>query len=299
MRLRMFVFTATLVAANSALPAFADELLAPLSGSVMTLSLADRQNAYYRLTKDSSLTVTAAGPGWLSAVVRLALPVGYKDSASYRILVMDGSDTVKDFRGASVADNVEWIGLKEHPSELHKFSFPVSEKQKTFQYRLLSSDVPVAGVRFLLRRPSPHARESPLYPLAMDRMLVLIYKDRRLDFHLATTAKPVKVRVIGPTRLRAVTRLVFGPTMKGEQKYALDVQVDKDHIRQEKLSTTKAVNDVWDEESQWVPGKSQTVYVEIPKGEHNVTFTPSATDAPGVALRFTLPSQDAGNETKD
>jgi len=130
-------------------------------------------------------------------------------------------------------------------------------------------------------------------------MLTLIYNEKRLDFHLATVAKPVKLRVIGPTRLRMVTRLIYGSTMKGTQKYALALALDQNSLKPEEFSTSKAINSQFEEESDWVPGKSRTAYIVIPDGEHELTVTPQATDAPGVALRFTLPAEDVTNEDKD
>ena len=277
----------------------ADELLAPIHGTVISLSIGDKQSTYYRLPSDSALDVTATGPGWLSGIVRLVLPPSFADSAAYRILVTSDADTVRQFSDTVGTADAEWIGTKEQPSMLRKFSFPISEKSRTYRFRLLNSSGYDAAVRFLLRRPAPHSKESPLYPTAMDRTLTLLYRERRLDFHLATATAPVRVHVIGPTKLRIVTRLVFGPTMKGSQKYALGLVLDKVPLRKEELSTTKAVTGEFEDEPNWLPGKSKTVYVTIPSGEHDLTISPAATDAPGVAMRFTLPSDPGNDADKD
>ncbi len=268
-----------------------DELLAPIRGSIVNLSINEKQSTYYRLHTDSTLEVTAAGPGWLSAIVRLILPPGATDSASYRVVVTAGADTMKQFSDTVGTADAELVGSKELPTTSRKFSFPISEKLRTYTFRLLNNGGRDAAVRFLVRRPSAHAKEQPLYPIAMDRSLTLLYHERRLEFHLATAQKPVKVRVIGPVRLRIVTRLVFGPTMKGLQPYALDMTLDKEKLKVEELSSTKAVSSEFEDEKEWLPGKSRTVYVAIPSGEHDLTIAPKATGAPGVAVRFTLPSE--------
>lgn len=297
---RRLFFLVLVMTALVAFSADASELLAPTSGTVLSLNIAGRQSAYYRLALDSTLEVKASGPGTLTAIVRLALPAGFvKDSAHYRVLVQSGVDTARDVRTTTASADAEWVGQTEQPGLSRKFSFTVETGLHTYHVRLLEADGPYCGLRFQLARPAPHADQSPLYPVAMDRTLTLIYHERRLDYHLATPTKPVKVRAIGPTRLRVVTRLVYGATMKGTQKYALNLALDAKPLKPEELSTTKAVNSEFEEEGEWVPGKSRTIYVAIPPGEHELGVTPTSTDAPGVALRFTLPADDVGNEEKD
>lgn len=300
MHLRSIGVLIVAVLACLSIPAFSAELLAPMSGTVLSLDIAGRQSPYYQMATGTPLEFSITGPGTATAIIRLALPANFdSDSARYRVVVMEGTDTVRDVSTSTVAADAEWTGVDEQPSLLRKFSFKVPDGQHRFHITLVSTDVSYAGIRLLLKRAAAHASESPLYPVAMDRMLTLIFNEKRLDFHLATSPKPVRVRVIGPTRLRVVTRLVYGPTMKGSQKYALNLQLDHNPLKPEELSTTKAINSEFEEESEWVPGRSRTIYVVIPDGEHDLTITPQLTDAPGVALRFTLPSEDVSNEHKE
>ena len=300
MRLMGFVLANLIGILIPTLPAHSAELLAPVSGTVISLDIAGKQSSYYHLAAGQPLAFSVAGPGTASTIVRLALPESFDaDSARYRVAVLEGTDTVRAVSTSTAPADAEWVGLKEGVTLLRKFSFTVPEGQHNYQFMFESGDASFAGLRLLLKRASPHAGDSPLYPVAMDRMLTLIYNEKRLDFHLATTAQPVKLRVIGPTRLRMVTRLVYGSTMKGTQKYALVMALDKNPLKPEEFSTTKAINSQFEEESDWVPGKSRTAYIVVPDGEHELTVTPQATDAPGVALRFTLPAEDVTNEDKE
>jgi hypothetical protein len=118
------------------------------------------------------------------------------------------------------------------------------------------------------------------------------FKERLLDFFLADNSKPVVVEVIGETSLRVISRLAYSGVMKGPQKYTLIIILDGKELRREPLATEKSVNAEYTNHKEWSVGESRTTYVDIPSGKHKVQFQLSETDAPAVAVRFTVPQED-------
>jgi hypothetical protein len=119
-------------------------------------------------------------------------------------------------------------------------------------------------------------------------------KEKVLDFFLADSAKPVRVRVIGPTRLRIVTRLAYSGVMKGPQKYSAEVDIDSKPVTRQALETSKSPATYFTNHKEWSVGESRTIYVDVPAGKHEVSVRLGSSAAPALAMRFTIPSEDIG-----
>ncbi len=143
-------------------PAGASERLVPTGGSVLTLDAAGQRSTYYRLQQDSVLELKASGPGALTVIVRLALPVGFgRDSAHFRMVVTLGADTARDVRVTTTADVGEWVGRAEQPSVSQTLSLPVQEGRHAYRFHLSEADGPYAGLQFLLKRSTPRGPAAP------------------------------------------------------------------------------------------------------------------------------------------
>ncbi len=266
--------------------------VAPESGELMTLDIAGKQSTYYRIQKDSSLFVTLSGPGTLTGIVRLITPSETHTNVTYTLIVSDGKKLVKTLNSTTSSSQWNWLGNSEGAGKSRKFHVRIGEGKHRLRFSLKNTLASAAGIRFNFDKSSPHVGESPLYPLSMREQVTVQVRERSLDYAIMDAETPVTVRIIGPTRLRIVSRLLYSGLMKGPKQYSIVSRMDNRKLPAKKLKTKKSFTTKIINHPEWISGRSRTFYVPIPEGEHVVSFRMSAMEAPGVALRFSIPKED-------
>ncbi len=264
----------------------------PESGELMTLDIAGKQSAYYRISRDSSLFVTLSGPGTLTGIVRLITPSEMHTPVTYTLIVSNGEKLVKTLNSTTSTSQWHWLGNSAGVGKSRKFHVRIGDGKHRLRFLLKNTLASGAGIRFNFDKSSPHVGESPLYPLSMREQVTVQVRERSLDYAIMDVEKPVTVRVIGPTRLRVVSRLLYSGLMKGPKQYSIVATMDKRELPVKELKTRKSFTTKIINHPEWISGRSRTFYVPIPTGEHVVSFRMSAIEAPGVALRFSIPKED-------
>ena len=117
-----------------------------------------------------------------------------------------------------------------------------------------------------------------------------------IAYYVSSQTHPVQLRVIGPTKLRISTRLNYDSTMKGEQKYSVSVWEAEKKLKLKPLSTTKSVGVHYKEMSNYIPGKVNAFFIDIPNGEHIYKFNVGETNSKSVSMKFSIPQKDLKNE---
>ncbi len=258
----------------------------------MTLDIAGKQSAYYRIWNDSSLYVTLTGPGTLTGLVRLITASLSEEPTTYTLIVSEGERLIKTLNSSTSASQWSWLGSKEAAGKSRKFHVRINDGKHRIKFSLRNTVASGAGIKFTFDKSSPHVGEAPLYPLAMKEQVTVQVRERPLDYAVMDAETPVKVRVIGPTRLRVVSRLLYSGLMKGPKQYSVVSEMDGKRLPPDKFKTKKSFTTKIINHPEWISGQSRTFYLPIPKGEHVVIFRMAAIEAPGVALRFTIPRED-------
>jgi len=290
---RICLFVALLFV--GAVHARASDLIAPERGRVMTLIIGGKHSTYYHLAADTASYLTVTGPARLTFIVRLAPALPSADTLAYSMVVSSGGQILETVSTTTGPIDWHWLNSDRGVCKSRKFSVSIPEGTHRLKVELKNTDVPDAGVRYMLSSGSPHGSETTLYPTGMAEAVTVLLKEKPLDYFIATAEKPVEVRVVGPTRLRAVTRLVYSGTMKGPQRFGLDVREDGKPVPSEALITKKSLAANFPDHPEWSIGESRTVYFPIAAGEHDLTLRLTGTDAPGLAVRFTIPKEDIEN----
>jgi hypothetical protein len=269
-------------------------LLAPERGSQLMLVIGDKVTPFYRLDVDSGTYVNVTGPGELRLVTRFSLPAGVTSEATWRVEVSEGTKQLTSVDRTTAVSDLIWQGLPSRPCELFKFSLNVPEGVHRYRIGLSSSIKSFAGVRCLFSADGPVEPKSAVYPIEMVEATSVSLKEKTLDFFLADSVRPVTVRVIGPTKLRIVTRLAYSGLMKGPQKYSAVLTLDGKPIDRAALVTTKSPSTYFTNHKEWSVGESKTVYADVPLGTHEVSVRLGSSPAPALAVRFTIPKEDIG-----
>lgn len=267
-------------------------LLTPEGSERLSLIIGDNESPYFRLGVDSTTYLKVTGPGTLTLVVRFSFPGSVGADPSWEIKVSEGGKQVAELDTAIAASASAWKESAARPGESVKLSVNVPEGEHRYQIGLTSTVKAFAGVRYLFSSVVGHQAKSAVYPVDMLEATSVSVKEKLIDFFIADSARPVKVRVIGPTRLRIVTRLAYSGVMKGPQKYSVLVDLDGVSAVHPALQTSKSPSSYFTNHKDWSVGESQTIYVDVPQGTHEVSVRLGSSSAPALAMRFTIPQED-------
>ena len=202
----------------------------------VTVNVGDKPRAYFRVTPTRPLSVVVVGPARVQVVSRAEIPRGAK-LATYHMAVTE--------RGAILEESQTETGASEQTTAAgsvvgkgRKLGFDVPPGRHNLRVEMEG----VASVLVRLRVAGPQSSEDmiSLTPFEATRSVVVAEGEKLISYYSALPGKPVKVRVVGPTRLELLTRLDFDSTMRGTQRYKLVLTVDGRPLRTEMLSTTKA-----------------------------------------------------------
>ncbi len=267
----------------------------PTPGNKISLEVSGKESEYFILEKNNSLELKVNGPTNLRVISRLNFPPGVSGSAQYGLEIKENNHLVKSYSTTSEPSSAVYKSRPGIPGKSRKFTFEVPQGSHRYiiQPIKVSSEV---HLRFLIQSAQAKSGWSSITPTQYDQVVIAILKEKPWSYYTCTSRKPVQVKVIGPTRLRVVTRLNYESNMKGQQKYQLLVEENGKTINRQGLETTKSLTVSYQNLKTVVPGKSKTFFLEVSGGQHTYNFRLAEGLANSVSLRFSIPEKDLNNE---
>ena len=286
----VLVLVLTLAAAAHAAVRF----LQPEGGERIYLTVAGKSRLYFKTDAGVSARVDAVGPGELKLIVRAIPRASDMTAVAYTITVSEGKRELKRATVETVPIATRWTDTEQSATQSRSLTLVLPEGEHRLDVRLDSKDAVAAGIRYVFRGAG--GQLSPLQAGGGTETVVILVKEKPLDYYVTDASHALDVDLIGPTSIRVVSRLVFPDGARGEQNYAVTVERNGEPLMERSFVTTKSDVTECEEHPDWILGKSRTFKVDIPKGKHRVLFRPSKTSSPGVALRLSIPSEDITNE---
>jgi hypothetical protein len=270
-------------------------ILTPENGEQISLVLGDQESVYYRLASDSSARISVTGPGALTLLIRASIQTSTGPSVRWSMNVEEVGRVVTSVDTVYVPSGSNWKDFPLRPSEGFRLHVNVPEGSHSYRITFKTPGRGFAGIRYLFSTGEGHQAKSAIYPIDMLGATSVALKEKEIDFFLADSARAVKVKIVGPTRLRIVTRLAYSSTMKGTQKYSVATDLDGKSTGRIPLETSKSPATYFTNHKEWSVGESRTIYMDIPAGTHEVAVRLASTSAPALAMRFTIPKDDIGD----
>lgn len=270
-------------------------LLHPASGERLWLPVKGKNRGYFKIESGQSATIQARGPGEIKCFVRAVTRAGGPATVGYSVTVTEGNHRLKTVQTETVPSSTKWKDRDEFATKSRNFTLSIPKGDHQLKITFESKDVKAAGIRYVFHEASPRPEQQLLQAAGKRESITLIVKEKPLDYYVADSQSPVEVRVIGPTRLRVVSRLICPSGARDDQHYTLKLDRDAQPLPDKAFVTTKSAVVVCERHPEWILGKSRTFYVDVAAGPHVVVLRPSSGDAPGVALRFSIPKQDVAN----
>lgn len=269
-------------------------MLRPEHGERMWLHVAGKDRLYFRLDAGDTAAVLVQGPGLLKLIVRGVDP-SEGDSTSYSLRVFDNGAGLDSVKIHPVLNEVDWKGRDERSTKAHRVPLHLPSGRHLIRVALAGTGVQAAGVRYSFRKGGAAEAETEFQASGARESVQVLVKEKSRDYYVTDGDSPVTLDLIGPTRLRLVSRLIFRPGARGRQAYQLDLEQDGAALPSQAFDTTKSSVAECVSHPDWILGKGKTAYLDIPKGPHRVRVRAANNESPGVAVRFSIPEKDLAN----
>ena len=268
--------------------------IVPANCSPIALTISGKDRDYCLVGKNAPVHFQLDGPGKLTIISRLKLPLAGSGFEKYTLRLKEGGREVKSQTTQTDRSEAAFQGSDGLPGKSRKLI--VSVPEGSFTYELSLEDSPLqAAVRIQLQ-PSKRQKLIALEPLSYDRIVTANVKENRLVYYVASKVRPVKLRVVGPAALTVSVRLNYDVSMKGKQKFSVLVQEGGTTVKQAALNATKSTGLSYEEWRDVVPGKAVDFVIPVSNGEHTYTFSLGETAGQSVSLRFSIPKKALTNE---
>ena len=249
---------------------------------------------YYAIDADDPLSLSVPGPTTLTLMVRLVFTQGMPDTAAYGIEVSEGKALLKKHWTTTRRGNDAFVPAgPKVPGLSRKLSVEIPEGAHALTIALLGKDAQAAAARFYIPgnyRADEYASIAPLDPR---ETVTALAEEKQIAYYLVDADKPLTVRIVGPTKLRVLSRLTFDEGLRGKRRYALRVEEEGRLVREDMLFTTRSTSVVFTDRQEIVPGKDKVTLIDVPKGVHSFTVRLGAgSESPLAAVRFTIPKGD-------
>ena len=282
--------------------AFASEwkLIKPVGGKKDILEINGKKRSYWKLDKDNSLVVKTVGPGELKVYTRMELNQKQNEGVYSFITLIDGE------RQPLAARATEYSKSAKNPKQKNQrlgksrtifYDIPPGEHEYRFKVSEDSKDVIYA--RFLVSNQHEEEISYIAYlPRSFPEEVRITVKEREYIYYRSNRSEHIELEVIGPTRVKCVSRLEFDHSIRGIKPYRVQVSQNDQVILTDFFNAKISGTASYSEKSDKVLGKGEIFYIDVPEGKHRYRISTPDPDI-SVIFRFYLPEKDLGNEDKN
>lgn len=267
----------------------------PHSGSRTTLTVDGKKRTYHPLNIKKPVVVKVTGPTTLRLVTR-AECLGEETIYSF-LVTRDGAKRYHIARVTSPDPEVHAEGnsrVKLGSSRTATFKVPAGEH--TYEISLPAGAKGGVYVRpMVLESAKSPASYVAFLPKSFAEEVRVAVREAEYLYYRGAQNKPLELEVVGPTKLKIVSRLEFDYTMRGEKSYRVQVVEGGKVMATKVLKAKPSALASYVGKSTRVLSEGSTFYLKVPTGRHAYQLT---LPDPGVSavFRFYLPQKDLGNE---
>ena len=117
--------------------------------------------------------------------------------------------------------------------------------------------------------------------------MVLVSHETEYGYYKSIENHPVQCEIIGPGRIKVLTRYLYTQEMMGNQHYSVSVSIDAGKPTIYEFETQPSTVAFFRTDSDIVPSKAGKIEIEIPPDSHNVIISP--TNSNPIAVRILIP----------
>lgn len=268
-------------------------------GKATKIQVKGRDWTYYRLDKSHPLEISIEGPVELRFITRMDMEQNKSgQKIDYKIYCKTDDKKTHFTLSAVISKGIEFSAAgsgKIGAGEDFDLSLPAGEHK--IRLYLAKEDKSVIYVRPLQekKRVSSGTKRVAMDPQEYTKQVKILIKESQYDYFRAGNQDSLKLRIIGPTTIKAFSRLEYDVTMNGEKNYRLQVFEDGSLKNTFLLNTIISQTAVYMEpNTDKILSRGDDFYLEVPKGVHEYTFRVLDSGRSSL-LKFYIPEKDLKN----
>jgi len=258
------------------------------------ISVGGKELTYYQFSEDEPIAFSVEGPTRVKVLTRVRVP-NDRESVEYGVSVsMDGVHQETIQKEAYPKDGAFYVAFNHfRPGVIRRVYIDVPTGRHGFELGVVGGHV--VDARLFESAESKPSLVS-IAPTVYDAVETLYYRDKELTYYLLTVDAPIVLDVVGPTRVKVNTRLLYDATMLGEQSYVVGVKEGTQPECLYRIDAEPSQTVVLRDRNDAIPGALRHFRLDVPSGAHTYEFRLVDTVAGGLAVKFYIPRGDLTNE---
>lgn len=261
----------------------------------VTTIISGKTRSYYSLSTEKASLIKVRGPGVLRIITRGRFQPGSGNHMAYTVkYTVDGGDLQNiSFDDVEHSKNATYLnGSLGIPGELKDFRIELGRGYHSLEFKLKDDDVPVALRYIFIPEKEKDISWISFCPLQPSEPVDLAARESIVTYYRFSAEQPLMAEVIGPTKLRMLTRVENHYRMRGRVHYRLQVIEGDDVINTYQLSSRRSQVTTYRNEKGLVPGKAREIVIDVPEGTHVYEIIPLDKDKQTLLGRFLIPKKD-------
>lgn len=251
---------------------------------------------YYQLFQKKNTTINVEGPGELHIYTRGIIPSGDISSNDYEIYYsVDGAKRkTKLFKNIKVSSNAKFKTKKTIlPAQIKKLVLKLKRGRHTIIIHKNNSKTKVLA-RFLFKEKKLKKEKWISYsPNPPYDPVNIVVNEEIVKYFRFSAKKPLKVSIIGPTKVRIFTRTENHYDSRGRVIYRVQVKCDNKIQNTYQISSVRSQTALYKNDKSLVPGKGREFLITVPKGKHLYEIYPIDQHRNSLLGRILFPKKDA------
>ena len=300
---KLLVFAAVLALSLNVLGKSQFKLIKPdKSGKSVKIRIKGKDRTYYRLDKRQAVEFSIEGPTVVKVITRLDMDA-YKKSRKVDYTIQCEIDSAQThFTKSGVLSKGVQLESDKNSSIGAGVPFEIKISEGLHNIKLYLKKDSKKTVYIRPMRISTEMTDGPervaMHPQEFSSQVKILVKENEYDYYRVGSSDSLKLRIIGPTSVKVLTRLEYNVTMNGGKKYRLKV-FENGSLKNTFLFATElsdaAVYLKADADNRLSRGDD--FYIEVPKGEHVYTFEVQD-GGRSALLKFYIPAKALKNTIK-
>ena len=250
-----------------------------------------KKKAYYKLLKHKERTFRLKGPGIfkLQTVAALTKKI-YSKGYTISYTINNGIPILLKHTTLKPSNVSEFLKKSSKVSRRKTFDIPLSRGENTIKVMLAESDIPVYGRFIYLAKKNKRTDWVSFKPQGKLNEAEVIVKETATTYLDVKEGFPLKVDVIGPIKLRVLSRLKLTHEDKGQQQYRMEVREDGDIKYTFQLVSKSSKLAHLGSDSEYRITKAKEILIDVPQGKHTYEIRPLTKLT--TFIRLLLPKND-------
>jgi hypothetical protein len=236
-----------------------------------------KSRLYYTLGVHRPSRLEVKGPGTLYIYTRAQFPAKGEGEAGYTLRYVMDKGEPETFTADQVvrAENAQYKDPSHGtPGDLKELRLSIPHGQHTFEIALADSGTKVHARFMFSARKIRTMKWVTLAPLSPSDPVDLIAGEETAHYYRFSQEKPLRIEIIGPTKLRVMTRVENSFNMKGRANYRLQIRQEGQVVQSFQLSSKRSETTSYKNNKKLVPGKAREVLFQVPKGRQRYDIVP-------------------------